>query len=108
MVAETQLSDLFPARYIFCGSFFGLGCITLGTSFSGESKYAFLVLRGIGGIFGAGSIPSAIHLIVHMYPDPVQQQAKLALFGVSGALGNVLGLVIAGLFMVSCDFFGPC
>ena len=35
-----------------------------------------------------------------MYPDPVEKQAKLSLLGLSGAIGNILGLVIAGLCML--------
>lgn len=36
-----------------------------------------------------------------MFPDPKIQQGKLAFLGLSGAAGNVLGLVLAGLCMLA-------
>ena len=36
-----------------------------------------------------------------MFPNPAEQQKKLALLGLSGAIGNVLGLVLAGLTMLA-------
>lgn len=56
------------------------------------NKYGFLILRGLGGVFGALTIPSSYHLLVHMFPDPAEQAAKLALLGMAGAVGNVLGV----------------
>jgi hypothetical protein len=35
-----------------------------------------------------------------MFPDPVIQQKKLAMLGLAGALGNVLGLLLAGVAML--------
>lgn len=40
------------------------------------------------------------HLTVHMFPDHAEQQKKLALLGIAGGLGNVLGLLIAGVAML--------
>ncbi|WWD03085.1 hypothetical protein V865_001131 [Kwoniella europaea PYCC6329] len=94
-----RLSDLFPAQIIFEAGFLGLGVISLITSFVTSSKYGFLILRGLGGICGAMTIPSAFHLTVHMFPTPEEQQKKLALMSLAGGLGNVLGLVLAGLCM---------
>jgi hypothetical protein len=36
-----------------------------------------------------------------MYPDPVEQAKKLALFGMSGALANTIALVLAGVFLLA-------
>ena len=36
-----------------------------------------------------------------MFPDPVIQQKKLAMLGLAGALGNVLGLLLAGVCMLA-------
>ncbi|RSH87263.1 hypothetical protein EHS25_003172 [Saitozyma podzolica] len=96
-----RLADLFPAQIIFEAGFLALGIISLVTSFVTSNKFGFLILRGIGGICGAMTIPSAFHLLVHMFPNPKEQQAKLALLGMSGAIGNVLGLVLAGLTMLA-------
>jgi MFS family permease len=91
---------LFPASVIFEVGFAALGVFSLAVSFVTSSKYGFLILRGLGGIAGALTIPSAYHLLVHMFPNPKEQQAKLALLGLAGAAGNVLGLVLAGLAML--------
>ncbi|KAK8869869.1 hypothetical protein IAR55_000437 [Kwoniella newhampshirensis] len=96
-----RLSDLFPAQIVFEAGFFILGILSLVTSFVTSSKYGFLILRGLGGIAGAMTIPSAYHLTVHMFPKPEEQQAKLALLGLAGAVGNVLGLVLAGVCMLA-------
>lgn len=87
-----RLADLFPAQIIFEAGFLSLGILSLVTSFVTSDKFGFLILRGLGGIAGAMTIPSAYHLLVHMFPDPATQQAKLALLGLAGATGNVLGL----------------
>jgi hypothetical protein len=34
------------------------------------------------------TVPSALHLIVHLYTDPVAQSKAIAVFGASAALGN--------------------
>lgn len=36
-----------------------------------------------------------------MFPNPKEQQAKLALLGLAGAIGNILGLVLAGVWYVN-------
>ena len=36
---------------------------------------------------GALTIPSAQHLIVHMYPDPEEQAKAIAIFGGMGGIG---------------------
>jgi MFS family permease len=54
-----RLSDLFPAQIVFEAGFFSLGVLSLITSFVTSSKYGFLILRGLGGLAGALTIPSA-------------------------------------------------
>lgn len=45
------------------------------------------------------TIPSALSLLVALFPQPVEQSRAIALFGGCGALGNVLGLVIGAVFV---------
>ena len=54
-----RLSDLFPAQIIFIAGFAGLGIFSLVVSFVTHSKFAFLIIRGLGGICGAMTIPSS-------------------------------------------------
>ncbi|KAL0250339.1 hypothetical protein I308_102512 [Cryptococcus tetragattii IND107] len=96
-----RLSDLFPASIVFEGGFFVLGIFSLIVSFVTSNKYGFLILRGLGGIAGAMTVPSSYHLTVHMFPESGEQQKKLALLSLSGAIGNVLGLVLAGICMLA-------
>jgi MFS family permease len=59
-----------------------------------HQKIALLVLRALGGIGGALTIPSALSLIVQLFPDPAHQARAISLFGSAGAIGNVLGILI--------------
>jgi MFS family permease len=54
-----RLADVFHAQYIFMIGFIGLGVLSLVTSFVTTNKYGFLILRGLGGIAGSLTIPSA-------------------------------------------------
>lgn len=54
-----RLADIFRAQYCFLAGFFGLGVLSLVTSFVTSNKYGFLILRGLGGIFGALTIPAS-------------------------------------------------
>lgn len=121
MLLMGRMSDLFPAQIVFETGFVLLGILSLVTSFVTTNKFGFLILRGLGGIAGsmsesqesatcnaptgsltlAAAIPSAYHLMVHMFPDPEEKEKKLALLGLAGALGNVLGLVLAGITMLA-------
>ncbi|KAL1410473.1 hypothetical protein Q8F55_004484 [Vanrija albida] len=96
-----RLADLVPAQYVFEVGFFGLGVFSLVQSFVTTNKYAFLIIRALGGIMGAMTIPSGYHMTGHMFPHPLERRKKIALLGLAGALGNVLGLVLAGLTMLT-------
>ncbi|KAF8166301.1 major facilitator superfamily domain-containing protein [Mycena galopus ATCC 62051] len=52
-----------------------------------RQKIPVIVLRALMGAGGALTIPSAQHLIVHMYPDPAEQAQAVTLFGGIGAIG---------------------
>jgi len=56
----------------------------------------FFALSSIGGVTDH-QIPSAFRLILAIF-EPAELQVALTLFGLSGALANVTGLVIAGFF----------
>jgi MFS family permease len=78
-----------------------------------DNKYGFLVLRAFQGISAAMTIPSAYHLIVHLFPEKDKQQVSritlylhliltilpfaknsLALLGLIAAIANTLGVVL--------------
>ena len=64
-------------------------------------QYAFFVLRAISALLAVLTIPSAINMIIQMFPDPAVQAKKLALFGMAGALANTIALVLAGIFLLA-------
>ncbi|KAH9475978.1 Major facilitator superfamily multidrug transporter mfsC [Psilocybe cubensis] len=49
------------------------------------------------GVGAALTVPSAMHMIVHLFPEPTAQSKAIGGFSTSGALGNMLGLVIGAL-----------
>ncbi|WVQ64086.1 uncharacterized protein L199_002245 [Kwoniella botswanensis] len=91
-----RLSDLFSAKPVFTWSFFILGVLNLIISFMND-QYAFFVLRALAGIAGAGTIPSAFRLIVSIF-EPEELNVAFTIFGLSAAIANGTGLIIAGLF----------
>lgn len=120
------MSDLYSAKPVFAWGFLGLGITNLIISFM-PNQYAYYVFRAISGIFGAATvgyppslrvatmlisqIPSAFRLILAIF-EPAELQVALTLFGLSGALANVTGLVLAGFFgFIKADGqmqVGPC
>lgn len=82
---------------------FIIGCFILGiTHLIGgfvHQKIALTVLRALGGIGGALTIPSALSLIVQLFPNPSHQARAIALFGSSGAIGNILGILIGAVLV---------
>ncbi|WWC64283.1 uncharacterized protein I303_106893 [Kwoniella dejecticola CBS 10117] len=91
-----RVSDLYSAKPVFAWSFFALGVLSLIISFM-TNQYAFFVFRALAGIAGAGTIPSAFRLILTIF-EPEELHVALTLFGLSGAIANGTGLIIAGLF----------
>ena len=59
---------------------------SLGGGFE-RHKVPLIVLRAIAGTGAALSIPSAQHLIVHTFKDPVSQAKALAAFSGMAAIG---------------------
>ena len=53
-----------------------------------RQKIALLVLRALAGIGGALTIPSAMSMIVALFPDQRSQGRAIAIFSGSGAAGN--------------------
>ncbi|WVN87505.1 uncharacterized protein L203_102687 [Cryptococcus depauperatus CBS 7841] len=91
-----RLSDLYSAKQVFAYGFFGVGVLNLIISFM-PNQYAYFVFRALSGIAGAATIPSAFRLILAIF-EPKELSVALTLFGLSGALANATGLIIAGLF----------
>jgi MFS family permease len=53
-----------------------------------RQKIALLVLRALGGMGGALTIPSALSMIVALFPDQRSQGRAIAIFGGTGGVAN--------------------
>lgn len=95
-----RLADLYSPSYLYTFGFVGMAIFYLIISFMTD-QYAFFVLRAVSALLAVLTIPSAINMIVQMYPNPAQQAKKLALFGMAGALANTLALILAGVFLLA-------
>lgn len=84
------------AKPVFIIGFAGLGIANLILSFM-TNRFAYFVFRALSGIFGAATIPSAYRLIPHVF-EPHERNLALTIFGVTGALANATGLIVAGFF----------
>ncbi|PPQ76872.1 hypothetical protein CVT24_008637 [Panaeolus cyanescens] len=93
-----RVTDLYNPKWVFTVGAFIVAVFSLVAGFI-RNGVVLIILRAIMGIGAALTIPSAQHILVHLYRDPTQQARAIALFGAMGALGNVLGLIISALFV---------
>ncbi|GMK56273.1 hypothetical protein CspeluHIS016_0301130 [Cutaneotrichosporon spelunceum] len=90
-----RVSDLYSAKPVFTWGFTALGVLSLIISFLPD-MHSFFVLRAIAGIAGSALIPSSYRLITEVFEEHELGRA-FTLFGISGALANVTGVIIAGV-----------
>ncbi|KAG8215712.1 major facilitator superfamily-domain-containing protein [Butyriboletus roseoflavus] len=69
-----------------------------------NNKIAIIVLRALMGIASAMTIPSALTLLVHVYPDPLEQARAIGVLGGCGcscrcSANNSVTRVVLGLFI---------
>ncbi|KAJ7499582.1 MFS general substrate transporter [Mycena latifolia] len=98
LLVSGRLSDLYDPKIVFSIGATLIGGLSLGAGFV-RAEVPLIVLRVLTGIGAALTVPSALHLIVHMFPDTAAQAKAIAAFGASGAFGNVIGLMIGALIV---------
>ncbi|KAF8645737.1 hypothetical protein AX16_007605 [Volvariella volvacea WC 439] len=103
LLVSGRMADIYNPKYVFLAGAGPLGCFALGAGFV-RNKIAIIVLRALSGCAASLTIPSSLHLLVHMFPDPAAQAQAVSFFALSGALGNVLGVVIGALFVSFADW----
>ncbi|KAL7419423.1 hypothetical protein Q5752_006261 [Cryptotrichosporon argae] len=89
-----RVSDLYSAKPTFVFGFIALGTLNLVISFLPD-RYSFFVIRALAGIAGAALIPSSYRLIVFVF-EPAELGKAFTVYGMSGAISNVFGTIIAG------------
>ena len=82
-----RISDVYSPKPAFVSGAMILALTHLGGGFV-RQKIALLVLRALGGIGGALTIPSALSMIVALFPDQRSQGRAIAIFGGTGGVGN--------------------
>ncbi|PSR75588.1 hypothetical protein PHLCEN_2v9068 [Hermanssonia centrifuga] len=119
LLLSGRLSDLYNPKYTFVIATLGIGVLSVITGFL-QSKIPFIICRALAGIsehlylcinllskalitfvliVGAMTIPSALTLLVKLFPEPYEQSQAIGTFGGSGGIGNVLGLMIGAIFV---------
>ena len=82
-----RISDFYSPKPAFVSGAMILALTHLGGGFV-RQKIALLVLRALAGIGGALTIPSAMSMIVALFPDQRSQGRAIAIFSGFGAAGN--------------------
>ncbi|KIP05049.1 hypothetical protein PHLGIDRAFT_108699 [Phlebiopsis gigantea 11061_1 CR5-6] len=98
LLISGRISDVYNPKYAFVAGVTLLGLISIGGGFV-RDKIILIVLRALSGIAASLTIPSALTLLVDVFPEPTEQARAIGVFGGCGAIGNVLGLIIGAIFI---------
>ncbi|KAL7416311.1 major facilitator superfamily domain-containing protein [Mrakia frigida] len=99
LLTAGRISDIYSPKLVFVVGFSWLGILSLALPFS-PNKECLLVLRALTGIGASLSIPSALALIVHLFPDPKEQSFAISIFAASGGIANLSGLILGGVILL--------
>ncbi|KAG1880742.1 major facilitator superfamily domain-containing protein [Suillus subluteus] len=98
LLISGRISDVYNPKSAFIGGVSGLGVISLCAGFVNDT-IPVIILRALSGIASSMTIPSALTLLVNVFPEPLEQARAIGLFGGCGSVANVLGLVIGAMFV---------
>ncbi|KAI0740199.1 MFS general substrate transporter [Earliella scabrosa] len=98
LLISGRISDVYNPKFAFIGGVATLGVLSIAAGFA-ASKIPLIVLRALCGIAAALTIPSALTLLVNVFPEPTEQARAIGVFGGCGAIGNALGLIIGAVFV---------
>ncbi|KAG1718127.1 major facilitator superfamily domain-containing protein [Suillus paluster] len=98
LLISGRISDVYNPKTAFIGGVFGLAVISLCAGFV-DTTIPIIVLRALTGIASSMTIPSALTLLVKVFPDPLEQARAIGVFGGCGSVANVLGLLIGAMFV---------
>ncbi|KAG1743460.1 major facilitator superfamily domain-containing protein [Suillus lakei] len=103
LLISGRISDVYNPKTAFIGGVSGLGITSLCAGFV-DDKITIIILRALSGIASSMTIPSALTLIVKVFPDPIEQAWAIGLFGGCGAVANISGLLIGAMFVEWVSF----
>ncbi|KAG1718959.1 major facilitator superfamily-domain-containing protein [Suillus lakei] len=98
LLISGRLSDVYNPKTIFIGGVSSLGVLSLCAGFV-DTTVPILILRAITGIASAMTVPSALKLLVKVFPDPLEQARAVGFFAGCGAVANMGGLVVGAIFV---------
>ncbi|OJA18472.1 hypothetical protein AZE42_04978 [Rhizopogon vesiculosus] len=98
LLISGRISDVYNPKTAFIGGVSSICVISICCGFV-DGKIPFIICRALCGIACAMTIPSALTLIVNMFPDPLQQARAIGVFGGCGAVAGVCGLLIGAIFV---------
>ncbi|KAI0084404.1 major facilitator superfamily-domain-containing protein [Irpex rosettiformis] len=98
LLISGRISDVYNPKLSFVTGIFMLGMLSIGAGFV-RSKIVLIVLRALSGLAASLTIPSALSLLVDVFPEKKEQARAIGIFGGCGAVGNVLGLIIGAIFV---------
>ncbi|KAJ6478639.1 MFS general substrate transporter [Mycena vitilis] len=93
-----KISDVYDPKRAFIAGVASQGLLGLGAGFV-NAQIPLIVLRAISGMAAAQTIPSALTLIVNVFPERDEQALALGAFGGTGGIANILGLVIGAILV---------
>ncbi|KAG2354680.1 major facilitator superfamily domain-containing protein [Suillus spraguei] len=103
LLISGRLSDVYNPKTVFIGGVSTLGILSLCAGFV-YTTVPILVLRAITGIASAMTIPSALKLLVKVFPDPLEQARAVGFFAGCGAVANMGGLVVGAMFVQQVSY----
>ncbi|KAI0791391.1 major facilitator superfamily domain-containing protein [Abortiporus biennis] len=98
LLISGRISDIYNPKYAFIVGVAVLGIFSIAAGFV-HDKISLIVLRALSGIFVSLTIPSALTLLVNLFPEQAEQARALGIFGGCGSIGGVLGLIIGAIFV---------
>ncbi|KAG0044279.1 hypothetical protein BGZ83_010480 [Gryganskiella cystojenkinii] len=98
LLLSGRVGDMYGHRRVFLAGQIWFGLWSLIISFS-TSPAMFCIFRALQGIGASMSVPTALGLITTTFPAGPKRTKALSVFSGFGALGAVVGLLIAGAFI---------
>ncbi|KAG2050525.1 MFS general substrate transporter [Suillus hirtellus] len=98
LLISGRISDVYNPKTGFIGGVFGLGVISLCAGFV-DNTIPLIILRALTGIASSMTIPSALALLVKVFPKPLEQARAIGTFGGCSCIASSLGLMIGAMFV---------
>ncbi|CAO3690960.1 unnamed protein product [Umbelopsis ramanniana] len=91
-----KLGDLYGYRIIYLAGMLLFGVASIVNAVA-PNQYVLFVFRAIQGLGAACTVPNGIALIANSYEDENARRIALSVFGGSGPVGFVVGLILGGV-----------